>query len=108
MYRSHVRAIVTSVPSESAKRSRRPLGLGTRSATRSATTAVPFDRIQRFLVFAQESPQLIWRMFADSAVDLLIRNETLQYSVNRQPENVHDELAANVALDEIDEARTVW
>ena len=40
------------------------------------------DRIQRFLVFAQESPQLMWRMVADSAVDLLIRNETLQYSVN--------------------------
>lgn len=107
MYRSHVRAIVTSVPSESTKRSRRPLGLGTRSAT-TATAAVPFDRIQRFRVVAQESPQLMWRMFADSAVDLLIRNETLQYSVNRQPENVHDELAANVALDEIDEARTVW
>lgn len=105
MYRSHVRAIVTSVPSESAKRSRRPLGLGTRSA---ATALVPFDLIQRFRVVAQESPQLMWRMFADSAVDLLIRNETLQYSVNRQPENVHDELAANVALDEIDEARTVW
>lgn len=104
MYRSHVRAIVTSVPSESAKRSRRPLGL----RTGSATAAVPFDRIQRFRVVAQERPQLMWRMFADSAVDLLIRNETLQYSVNRQPENVHDELAANVALDEIDEARTVW
>lgn len=107
MYRSHVRAIVTSVPSESAKRSRRPLGLRTGSAT-AAPAAVPFDRIQRFRVVAQERPQLMWRMFADSAVDLLIRNETLQYSVNRQPENVHDELAANVALDEIDEARTVW
>lgn len=107
MYRSHVRAIVTSVPSESAKRSRRPLGpFATGSAT--APAAVPFDRIQRFRVVAQERPQLMWRMFADSAVDLLIRNETLQYSVNRQPENVHDELAANVALDEIDEARTVW